>query len=115
MNLGEKIYIRRKELALTLEYVGEKVGVSKSTVKKWETGFIENMKIDKVPLLAKVLQVSMDYLMGWEEHPNILINKDTNELTEIHNKLNAKGQSKLMDYGRDLLINPAYIKEKSTN
>lgn len=115
MNLGEKIYIRRKELALTLEYVGEKVGVSKSTVKKWETGFIENMKIDKVPLLAKVLQVSMDYLMGWEEHPHILPHKEVTELTEIHNQLNSKGQEKLIDYGKDLLINPAYIKEKSTN
>ena len=52
------IEARRKELGLTLEQVGNAVGVSKSTVKKWETGFINNMKRDKIALLAKVLQVS---------------------------------------------------------
>ena len=38
---------RRLELGLTLEQVGQKVGVGKSTVRKWETGDIENMKRDK--------------------------------------------------------------------
>lgn len=33
---------RRKELNLTLEQVGDLVGVGKSTVRKWETG---DMKI----------------------------------------------------------------------
>lgn len=42
MALGEKIRARRQELGLTMEEVGKFVGVSKSTVMKWETGFIEN-------------------------------------------------------------------------
>ena len=37
---------------MTLEEVGNIVGVGKSTVRKWETGDIANMKIDKVTLLA---------------------------------------------------------------
>ena len=49
---------RRKELGLTLEEVGNFVGVGKSTVRKWETGYIENMKRDKIALLAQVLKVS---------------------------------------------------------
>ena len=52
------IYDRRKELNLTLEDVGKAVGVSKSTVKKWESGFIKNMRRDKIILLAKTLKVS---------------------------------------------------------
>ena len=36
--IGNLIYDRRKELGLTLEEVGNAVGVSKSTVKKWENG-----------------------------------------------------------------------------
>ncbi|MBE7032911.1 MAG: helix-turn-helix domain-containing protein [Ruminococcaceae bacterium] len=55
---------RRKELGLTLEAVGKYVGVGKSTVKKWETGYIENMKRDKIALLAKVLKVSPLEIMG---------------------------------------------------
>lgn len=58
MNLGTKIKNKRLELNLTLEDVGKIVGVSKSTVMKWETGFIENMRIDKITLLAKALKVS---------------------------------------------------------
>ncbi len=44
MELGDKIKNRRLELGLTLEEVGKMVGVGKSTVMKWETGYIENMK-----------------------------------------------------------------------
>lgn len=58
MTIGEKISARRKELKLTLEDVGNAVGVGKSTVKKWETGYIANMRRDKISLLAKVLQMS---------------------------------------------------------
>ena len=42
LNLGDKIKERRLELDLTLEEVGNIVGVTKSTVMKWESGFIEN-------------------------------------------------------------------------
>jgi len=50
MDLGKKIKNRRLELGLTLEEIGEMVGVGKSTVMKWETGYIENMKRDKIAL-----------------------------------------------------------------
>lgn len=33
---------RRKELKLTLEQIGNFVGVSKSTVKKWESGYFHH-------------------------------------------------------------------------
>lgn len=57
MNIGSIIHNRRIQLGLTLEEVGTFVGVGKSTVKKWESGFIENMKRDKIALLAQILQL----------------------------------------------------------
>ncbi|PHK50753.1 helix-turn-helix domain-containing protein [Staphylococcus edaphicus] len=60
---------RRLELNLTLEEVGNIVGVGKSTVRKWETGDIENMKRDKIVKLANALKVSPSYIMGFEEEP----------------------------------------------
>ena len=59
---------RRHELGLTLEEVGNYVGVSKSTVKKWETGYIDNMKRDKIALLAQILQISPLSILGIEEN-----------------------------------------------
>ena len=35
---------RRLELGMTLEDVGDFVGVGKSTVRKWENGMIDKMK-----------------------------------------------------------------------
>ena len=57
MDIAEMIMNRRKELGLTLEEVGAACGVGKSTVRKWETGFIKNMKRDKLALLASVLHL----------------------------------------------------------
>lgn len=58
MSIGQLIQDRRKQLNLTLEEVGNIVGVSKSTVKKWESGDISNMRRDKIALLAQALQIS---------------------------------------------------------
>ncbi len=56
MNLD--MHNRRRELGLTLDDVAKFVGVTKSTVKKWESGNIKNMKRDKIMLLSKILEVS---------------------------------------------------------
>lgn len=65
---GEHLRRRRKELKMTLEQVGDIVGVGKSTVRKWETGDIENMRRDKIALLAKALKTTPLYIMGVDEN-----------------------------------------------
>lgn len=55
--IGKIIFERRKQLGLTLEDVGNAVGVGKSTVRKWENGMIKNMGRDKIAALAAVLQL----------------------------------------------------------
>lgn len=66
------IQSRRKELGLTLEELGKMVGVSKGTVKKWETGFIKNMRRDKIQLLANALQVSPLDILDISTHTKTL-------------------------------------------
>jgi len=63
-NRGERLRKRRMELGLTLEEVAEAVGVSKSTVLKWETGTIEDMRVNKAAALAQVLNVSPLWVIG---------------------------------------------------
>lgn len=67
LKLSAKMKARRLELKMTLEEVADLVGVTKSTVRKWETGDIENMKRDKIALLADALNVSPLYIMGIDE------------------------------------------------
>ena len=118
MDMKDKISSRRKELGLTLEDVGNAVGVGKSTVRKWETGQIENMRQNKIALLAKVLKVSPAYLMGWQEEKLTTKNddelfqklKERPKLLELINAL-----SNTTDEGLDAVINLAKMidKEKS--
>jgi len=56
-DLGKKLQKRREELGLTLEDVGKKVGVGRSTVQRWESGLIKNMRSDKIRKLAEALQM----------------------------------------------------------
>ena len=43
---------------MTLEELGNLVGVAKSTVKKWEDGQIANMRRDKIEKLSEIFDVS---------------------------------------------------------
>lgn len=65
--MGQKIYNLRTQKGLTLEELGNMVGVGKSTVRKWENGIIANMKRDKILKVSEALGTSPAYLMGWNE------------------------------------------------
>lgn len=53
---------------MTLEQLGDKVGVGKSTVRKWENGMIANMRRDNIAKLAEVFNVSPTYLIGFDNN-----------------------------------------------
>lgn len=67
MTIGQFIENRRKSLGLTLESVGQYVGVSKSTVLRWERGDIQRMKASHISALARVLQIDPVLLFQDEE------------------------------------------------
>ena len=69
-DLSKKIRDLRARHGLTLEQVAQQVGVGRSTVRKWETGLIANMRRDKIAKLATALHTTPGYLMGWEDNPD---------------------------------------------
>lgn len=80
--MAERIKNLRQEKGLTLEQVADVVGVGKSTVRKWETGMIANMRRDKIADLAKALGTTPAYLMGWDEENKKNLRQSEAELTE---------------------------------
>lgn len=66
-DIGKRIYELRTEQGMTLEELGNKVGVGKSTVRKWENGLIGNMRRDKVVKVAEALDTTPAYLLGWDK------------------------------------------------
>lgn len=67
MEIYKIIKNRRLELGLTLKDVAKALGVAESTVSRYESSDIQNMGIDKIEALSKVLRCRPTYLMGWEE------------------------------------------------
>ena len=88
MTTGERMKARRKELGLSAEYVADKLGVSPSTIYRYEKGDIEKMPGNVLSPIADILSTTPAYLMGWEEEeekdpaPEELVNGDP-ELTEL--------------------------------
>lgn len=64
--IGARIRLKRKENGYTLEEVAQKLGVSKQTVQRYETGVIANIPSDKIELLSELLNTTPAYLMGWD-------------------------------------------------
>lgn len=69
MSIGKNIKNRRKELYLTQEDIAKRIGVSKQTVQKYESGVIANIPSDKIEMVAELLKTTPAKLMGWE-NPN---------------------------------------------
>lgn len=108
---------RRKEIGLSAEQVAAALDISPATIYRYERGDIEKMPGDRLPLLAKVLQTTPAYLMGWSGPETIEnlppISPATpvlQALAESVAQLNDEGQEKLVEYADDLVSSGKYKK-----
>jgi len=130
--IGPKIKELRKERGMTEEELGVKIGVSKATVNKYETGIVVNLKRPTIEKIATALDVSPGYLMGWSDNANAVqfgsvqtnngvigqtnapvtinngdsgprtLSKEEIEILRIYNSLDVKSRMKLLSTAIDL-------------
>lgn len=124
MGLKENIKSKRIERKMTLEDLAKSVGVSRQTIQRYESGVIGNIPSDKIELIARALDTSPAYLMGWEqidtnfsgkEAPKEIYDKfksnvskfhgEHKELLDIYGKLSSPNQKRVLTYSRNLLMN----------
>lgn len=68
MTMGQRIAEERKKLNLSQEALGEKMGVSRQAISKWESdGAVPD--VDKLIALSKLFGVTVGWLLGVEEAP----------------------------------------------
>lgn len=120
MTIGERIKARRIELGMSVEELGKRLGKNRTTVYRYETGYIENLPIDILEPIAAVLNTTPAYLMGWEEkiqedpvgtaerHFEILMDEDIADLFEEFKLLDGQ-QRQIV---KDLVHNLAQIKKE---
>lgn len=70
MTFAERLRELRTEAHMTLDEVGNRIGVGRATIYKYEHGIIENVPTEKVHQLANMFGVSRPYLMGWTDEPH---------------------------------------------
>lgn len=67
METKELIKERRLELGLTLKELANRVGVSESTISRWESGEIKNMRMSALAALSRELRMTPNIIIGWDE------------------------------------------------
>lgn len=62
-----RIQQKRKEKGLTLQELGDMLGVYKSAVNKWEKGTVKNIKQSTIKKMAEIFDCSPAWLMGIDD------------------------------------------------
>ena len=100
MGLKENIKSKRLELNMTLEELANKVGISRQTIQRYESGVISNIPSDKIEKLAEALECSTAFLMGWDQKDQ-LNEKDKKSIKQL--KTNIKYLKKCNKALEDML------------
>ena len=107
MSIGDRIKKRRELLNMPQVELAGKIQVSKQTLYKYENNIITNIPSDKLESIAKVLDISPSYLMGWDDNftddtadliPDLLSDAELLENVKRLRVLNAEHQNYIRQY-----------------
>ena len=106
MNVGDRIKKRRLELGLTQEELAKKAGYkSRSSINKIELS--RDLPLPKVQEVARILDCSPSYLLGWEDKTNIVETAKTDVMLsnmDNRSKEYALKMAKLPKEKQDLIL-----------
>lgn len=127
-SMGDRIKFLREQCGMTQEELGEKIGVQKSAIRKYEKGSVENIKRSSIKIMADLFGVSPCYLMGWDEDEGKIkelseevkfiekiqtqYGKEAIQILSAFVQLNDSGKQKALENIQDLLEVPKYRKDE---
>lgn len=90
---GERIKERRTELGLSADSLAAKIGISRSTFFRYESGAIEKIPLENLISIANALNTTVKYLMDWEEKPTyVVLSPKAQKFAAAFDKATAKEQ-----------------------
>ena len=107
MTVGQKIKKMRLNKNMTQDELAIKINTTKQTIHKYENGIISNIPSSKISDIAKALDTTPDYLMGWSSESKSE-SKLNFELIELINSLTS-------DQAREALNYIDYLKRKDNS
>lgn len=115
MTIGKRIRDLRIKQGLSQTELGEKIGIQRSRMNKYEMETVGTIKKEIVEKLAQALNTTPSYLMGWEDYETTIKNEldtvvsvsklfgeESVELLSIFAKLNKVGKNKIIEQALDL-------------
>ena len=79
MSIGDKIKYNRIRLGLTQTQLGERLGVKKNAVSKWECGRVDDIPTSKLKTMASLFGVPVSYLIDDLVEQESVPTKDENK------------------------------------
>lgn len=116
--IGERIKYLRTLADMSQEELGNRVGVQRAAINKYEKGSVTNVPIATIEKIATIFNVSPTYIVGWD---NIEVNPlsaevkvlqgvkrfyggDTVEIIESYVQLNSIGKKRVLQYLDDMRL-----------
>lgn len=115
-SIGSRIKELRTLSGLSQEELGNRVGVQRAAINKYEVGSVTNIPIATIEKMAMVFDVSPTYIVGWsEDNSNPLaaevkvirgiktfFGADAVDLLETYMSLSKEGKKRVCMYADDM-------------
>lgn len=110
IEIGARIKFARDLRKSTLDDIAKKVGVTKSTIQRYENGKISSIKIPVVESIAAALNVNPAWIVGKSEIMELPTQKIP-KIIQYYNQLNDIGKREAEKRVKELTYLPQYTLE----
>lgn len=121
MTVGERIKQIREGKNINQTELALAINVSKQNLYKYENNIITNIPSDKIEAIAKYLNISPAYIMGWDNNPKlkkdiVLTNHEKTVITLYRSKPEMQpAVDKLLGVNDDTELIPSLVAARSKN
>lgn len=115
MTVGKRIKERRQELNMSVDELARRLNKNRTTIYRYEKGDIENLPIDILEPLAKALDTTPAYLMGWnKEDERTISNIDEVTMGDVFKALRLGNNLSIQEFASEIGLSANDINKYET-
>lgn len=110
--VARKITVAMRDARISYSELAARTGIPKSALQRYATAATEKLPLDRLEKIAKALDISAAYLMGWEDEPPEDEDKKNSapelsesalKLLDIIDRLSPENQQVMLKFAKVLL------------
>ena len=83
MTKGERIRDLRKSKGITQLDMAKLLSTTKQTISKYEKGIVTNIPSDRIEAMARLLDTTPEYILGWNDEETSDVEKNNDIIAEV--------------------------------